>query len=258
MNGSRSRGGAVALALVSLGMLSFAAPRSSVAAPTPAGCSKRIADYRGDYEGPRLRGFACKMGEDLLPWKSQEIAWTVPPRVKAAEFLVLGGSDATTGHGGEVDAALPVTPGETLVLLLGIDGGATSVSRGGVPLIVAAGSNGQQPSFVSPNARNTAVRAPGLPAPPYPQHGSIYVSWLHGYGSGIKGQVPSDCVVPTLRGENPSEAREMLTGSDCRVGSISRVLARPANRGLVIRQSPKPGTVLPRASEVDFVVGQGP
>jgi hypothetical protein len=240
-------GGVAALALALLGMLCLTATASAVP------CGKLIADHRGGYEGPRMKGFACKMPESPLPGESRETTWTVPAKVKAAEFLVFGGSAASSGHGGEVDAALPVTPGETLTLLFGIDGSASSVSRSAVPLIVAAGSDGQQANYISPTARNIAVRPPRFPAPPFPQNGSIYVTWLQG----TNGQVPGDCVVPRLWGKRPVEVREMLVRAHCRVGSIGHAFARPANRGLVTGQSPKPGTVMPAQSRVDLRIGRG-
>jgi hypothetical protein len=195
------------------------------------------------------------MPEDPLPGESPEATWTVPADVNAAEFQARGADDVSVGHGGLVEAALDVTPGETLTLLLGVDGSATSVRRQGVALIVASGANGQEASYVDPGARNVAIQDPGLPSPPYPQNGSVYVNWLEGGVGG--GQVSADCAVPRLRGKRPAEARLVLAHHNCVAGSIGRKLSRPANRGRVIGQSPKPGTVMAKDGRVDLRVGRG-
>ncbi len=91
--------------------------------------------------GPWTRGIRCQMDEGSRPGESSEATWTVPAGVMAAEFFVIGGADPSAG-GGEVEAAFRVTPGETLSLLLGVDGVATSVLRSDVALIVASGPRG--------------------------------------------------------------------------------------------------------------------
>jgi hypothetical protein len=141
----------VALSFVLLG--SCCLPPFASAVPP---CATLIADSFGQHHGPWLRGISCSMPEDPLPGESQEATWTVPDGVQAAEFYVLGGDEASAGHGGVVDAALSVTPGETLTLFLGIDGNASSVSREGAALIVASGANGQEPSYVAASGRSSA------------------------------------------------------------------------------------------------------
>ena len=50
----------------------------------------------------------------------------------------------------------------------------------------------------------------------------------------------------------------MLARANCRLGKIRRAYSSRVEKGLISRQKPKPGTVLPRLGKVDVRVSRGP
>ena len=64
------------------------------------------------------------------------------------------------------------------------------------------------------------------------------------------------CVVPRVIGMRLAVARARIGRANCRVGSVRRVRAKAKKVGKVIRQSPRAGSVLARASKVNLVVGR--
>jgi hypothetical protein len=204
-----------------------------------------IADPAPGYKGPLLRGFSCDYRPELA-----EMTWTVPAGVAEAQFHVYGG-DHASGRGGEVEATLPVTPGEALTLTMGHEGSASRVSRGLTPLLVAGGGDGKEPNFAEPGARKVSSQAPGAPNHPYPGDGRIYVSWYEGWV-----ELPDHrCVVPALGGLRPVAARRRLDAAGCATGSVSRQRARRARRNRVVGQSVRAGARLPLGTPVGFTVG---
>jgi eukaryotic-like serine/threonine-protein kinase len=69
---------------------------------------------------------------------------------------------------------------------------------------------------------------------------------------------PTETTVPTVTGLKLREAERQLESERLRVGDIERRFDDDAPRGEVIQQSPEPGEVAPRRSEVDLVVSKGP
>jgi hypothetical protein len=67
---------------------------------------------------------------------------------------------------------------------------------------------------------------------------------------------PGLCVVQDVRRQRLVEAKRTLARVKCRVGKASYAYSRTI-RGLVIRQKPKLGAVLPAGSAVDVVVSRG-
>jgi hypothetical protein len=57
--------------------------------------------------------------------------WTVPAGVTSATFDVFGAQGGDGGKGGEVKATLPVTPGETLQIVVGGMGAASGCNHAG-------------------------------------------------------------------------------------------------------------------------------
>lgn len=213
-----------------------------------------------DYEGPRLLGIHCSYVSGPIE------NWTVPA-IAEAEFDLFGASDSVSGHGGRVKATLAVVPGETLVLESGGNGAASSVSRDGVPLLIAGGGDGAEPNYVSPAATETQVIAPGAPITSGVPDGRIFVTWWVPRKPktdsnppiiypGPPATEPNLCVVPRLTGRRPLVARRSLRGSGCRAGTITRRSSAPWRRGRVIGQSVQPGAELPLESEIRFVVGK--
>ena len=68
---------------------------------------------------------------------------------------------------------------------------------------------------------------------------------------------PGLCTVQNLRGKLPPAAENTIARANCRVGKVRRGYSKTVERGRVASQSPKPGTVLPGGSKVDFVVSLG-
>jgi hypothetical protein len=211
-----------------------------------------IGDPAPGYSGS-IQGIDCRYEEGAAPE-----SWTVPPTVSEATFSVHGADDPAGSAGGHVEASLRLSLGETLTLEPGGPGKASTVSAGGTPLFVAGGGDGSVPNYVTPAATEVKSVPPGGPfalivnGAPYASNGRIAVRW----GSITKD--PLACVVPRLKGKRPLAARGKLAEAHCSVGTITRKLARRANRGRVTRQWPKPGTVLYRHGAVDFMIGRGP
>ena len=67
---------------------------------------------------------------------------------------------------------------------------------------------------------------------------------------------PGLCNVQELRRQTLKAAKRTLARVNCRVGKVSLADSRTI-RGLVIRQKPKLGAVLPRGSRVDVVISRG-
>ena len=67
---------------------------------------------------------------------------------------------------------------------------------------------------------------------------------------------PGLCNVQELRRQTLKEAKRTLARVNCRVGKVSFDYSRTI-KGLVIRQKPKLGAVLPRGSRVDVVISRG-
>ena len=67
---------------------------------------------------------------------------------------------------------------------------------------------------------------------------------------------PGLCNVQELRRQTLKAAKRTLARVNCRVGKVSFDYSRTI-KGLVIRQKPKLGAVLPRGSKVDVVISRG-
>jgi thermitase len=65
-----------------------------------------------------------------------------------------------------------------------------------------------------------------------------------------------ECVVPRVVGRTVPRARRMLAAGHCRLGRLSRVFSS-SRRGLVIRQTRRPGAHLREGARVDLVVSRG-
>jgi hypothetical protein len=75
-----------------------------------------------------------------------------------------GADDSSGGRGGLVSAKLPLAVGDTLDLVMGANGAASSVSRGGETLLLAGGGDGSQPNYLGPPRTVRQTLAP-LPLP---------------------------------------------------------------------------------------------
>jgi PASTA domain-containing protein/concanavalin A-like lectin/glucanase superfamily protein len=68
---------------------------------------------------------------------------------------------------------------------------------------------------------------------------------------------PEVCTVPRLRRKALPAAKRTIARANCRVGTIRRANSKAVQRGRVISQTPKPGTVLPNRTKVNLVVSRG-
>jgi hypothetical protein len=141
---------------------------------------------------------------------------------------------------------VPIPEGETLGLELGFEGRSTRVINGGAVLLLAGGGEDQASNSIS----STAEDVSSVPSGPgrFSRNGTVIIEW----------QIPEECVVPKLRGNQLPAARRLLRAARCRVGKVSRRPSRPGMRARVVSQSPLPGTVHPRGSRIDLTLGRRP
>jgi PASTA domain/PQQ-like domain len=89
--------------------------------------------------------------------------------------------------------------------------------------------------------------------------GSDQFSFVYAVGAGTSPPPPpppptTQCVVPGVIGMTLDAARAQIAGAGCSVGKITRV--RSQQVGIVLAQSPAPGTTLPRGGRVNLTVGR--
>ncbi len=65
---------------------------------------------------------------------------------------------------------------------------------------------------------------------------------------------PTQCLVPGVVGMKLAAARAQIVGAGCLVGTVNRVRSKQV--GIVLAQSPAPGTTLPSGGRVDLTVGR--
>ena len=83
-------------------------------------------------------------------------------------------------------------------------------------------------------------------------------SFLYAVGPGTESPPPppptTQCVVPGVVGMTLDAARAQIVAAGCLVGRVKRV--RSEQVGIVLAQSPAPGTTLPPGGRVDLTVGR--
>ena len=88
--------------------------------------------------------------------------------------------------------------------------------------------------------------------------GGEQYSFLYAVGVGAASPPPppppATCVVPAVVGVKLDTARSRIVGAGCTVGTVSRVRSKQV--GIVLAQSPAPGTTLPQGGRVDLTVGR--
>ena len=65
------------------------------------------------------------------------------------------------------------------------------------------------------------------------------------------------CVVPNVRGRTVARAWRLLTSKRCRLGRVTRAYSARMRRGMILRQSRRPGTRLRRGTRVNVIVSRG-
>jgi outer membrane protein assembly factor BamB len=87
--------------------------------------------------------------------------------------------------------------------------------------------------------------------------GGDQFSFVYAVGSGPSPPPPpptTQCVVPNVVGITLNAARAQIEQAHCTVGRITRVRSKPT--GLVLAQSPTPGTTLPEGGSVNLTVSR--
>ena len=86
-------------------------------------------------------------------------------------------------------------------------------------------------------------------------------SFVYAVGSGPSPPPPpppppptSQCVVPDVVGMSLNAARTQFDVADCTLGRVTRVRSRPT--GIVLAQTPAPGTTLPVGGRIDLTVSR--
>jgi PASTA domain/FG-GAP-like repeat len=77
-------------------------------------------------------------------------------------------------------------------------------------------------------------------------------------GVGVLIAKPGLCTVQDVRVVTVEDAKRMLARANCRLGKIRRAYSNRVEKGLVLSQKRKPGTVLPKLGKVDVRVSRGP
>ncbi|HEX9944824.1 MAG TPA: PASTA domain-containing protein [Thermoanaerobaculia bacterium] len=136
-----------------------------MAAPSAgAACGTVVTDHV-----PGLHALNCT----LEPGSEEE--WTVPAGITRPLFKVRG-ADSATARAGMIAAKLKAAAGETLRLVSGGEGDATSVMRGST-LLLAGGGGDDTENFAGEGAETTESRAPGEPLSGPVLGGSVYIEW---------------------------------------------------------------------------------
>ena len=63
------------------------------------------------------------------------------------------------------------------------------------------------------------------------------------------------CIVPKLRGSKLKAAKAKVRNAHCKVGKITKRNGATAKTGKVVKQKPKPGTMLPPGTSVALALG---
>ena len=86
--------------------------------------------------------------------------------------------------------------------------------------------------------------------------GGMEYSFLYAVGPGAAASPPppTQCVVPSVVGMTLDTARTQIGDAGCSVGQITRLRSKQV--GIVLAQSPAPGTTLPQGGSVDITVGR--
>jgi IPT/TIG domain/PASTA domain len=145
-----------------------------------------------------------------------------------------------------IDPFFGSVAGGTSVTITGTDlGAASAVKFGSVP---ATGFT------VDSETQITAI------APPSAKTGTVdvTVTTLAGTSPAVREArfLYEGCVVPKLKGKSLKSSKRALRRNECKVGTIMRRKGKASKVGKVVKQSAKPGKVLPPKTKVNLTVGK--
>jgi IPT/TIG domain/PASTA domain len=137
----------------------------------------------------------------------------------------------------------------------------TAGSVKGVPVIISGThfANVSGVSFGSTPAAGFTVESEEqitALAPPSTTLASVPVTVTTAAGTATSGQTFTyeGCVVPKLKGGRLKAAKKKIRKADCGVGRVKKRAGATARTGRVIKQIPKPSTVLPPGARVKIVL----
>jgi hypothetical protein len=90
--------------------------------------------------------------------------------------------------------------------------------------------------------------------------GKVDLATAHGESDDSVGVLlarPGLCTVQDVRVVTVEDAKRMLARANCRLGKIRRAYSNRVEKGLILSQKPRPGTVLPKLGKVDVRVSRG-
>jgi len=82
--------------------------------------------------------------------------------------------------------------------------------------------------------------------------------FANGYCQGAGPGGGDGCLVPKLVGKTVKKAKGKLKRANCKLGDVKKASSSKAEKGLIIKQKPKPGTRKPAGAKVNVKVGSGP
>jgi hypothetical protein len=83
----------------------------------------------------------------------------------------------------------------------------------------------------------------------------ITVTTAAGTGSSTQTFAYQGCAVPRLKGRKLKASKKKLKKADCRTGKVKKRKGATGSSGKVVKQSPKPGTILPPGARVKLTLG---
>lgn len=112
---------------------------------------------------------------------------------------------------------------------------------------------------VNSEGQITAIAPPSAS----PGHVSIAVTTLAGTAvsptpfayEGPPSSTHEGCVVPKLKGKKLKAAKRAARKADCAIGKVKKRRGATAKTGKVVKQRPKPGTLLPPGTKIRLVLG---
>jgi hypothetical protein len=119
----------------------------------------------------------------------------------------------------------------------------SGVSFGGVPAKSFTVNSEQQITAVAPAGKTLSE----ISAKVTTAAGSTETAAVFSY---------SGCAVPKLAGKKLKAAKTLIKGAGCKLGKVKKVRGPRKKAGKVLKQSPKPGTVLAPESKVSVKLGR--
>lgn len=116
-------------------------------------------------------------------------------------------------------------------------------SQGQISAVAPVGAQAGSVSVSVATAAGMATQPFSYLAPPSPS------------GPGGGSASTDHCIVPRLKGERLKASRQRSHKADCKIGKVTEKIGVTAKTGRVVKQHPKPGTVLAAWSKINIRLG---